>query len=441
MTHITRRRFLAAAGALSGAASGLLTACGGGGSELRNAYRMTPLVASRPGYGALRVQPGFVNAWGIAIRPAGAGGHFWVPAGGVSWEFVGDVHNSGDVSLRTLSVDGLAAVTVPGADERVDEQSIGKATGTVFNGATLDSDRFVVHGQPVVDANGSTVLLDGSARFIFATDSGVLSAWTERRADNGAILRRDGPALTVFDGSADGMAFFGLAIKPDSWDRLWAADFGATPQIRSFDKDWQLIATEGFANPFATGPLADAARPAQGKQPLPGDPVPFNIQVLGDRVFVAYCISQPDPADATAFHAAEEDALDAAAEAASGYRPAKGKLVEYSLAGDMLRIFEDDGRLNAPWGVAIAPQGFGALSNALLVGNFGGAGLICAYDRETGRFIDHLRDAGGARIAIPGLWGLQFGNGASLGDSDALYFAAGPQDETDGLFGALRVSE
>lgn len=76
----------------------------------------------------------------------------------------------------------------------------------------------------------------------------------------------------------------------------------------------------------------------------------------------------------------------------------------------------------------------------MLVGNFGGAGLICAYDRTTGRFIDHLRGSDSARIAIPGLWGLQFGNGASLGDSDGLYFAAGPADEADGLFGSLRYS-
>lgn len=429
---IGRRRFLAALGALGGGASGLLAGCGGGDEEPRNAYRMTPLVANNASYGARYTEPRFVNAWGIAIRAAGAGGHFWVLAGGVSWEFLGDVQASSDAALRTLTVDGLTEVAIPDADERIDEQSIGKATGTVFNGAALDSDRFVVHGQPVLDADGSTVLLDGSARFIFATDSGVLSAWTERRADNGAIVRRNGPAQPVFDGSAAGMAFFGLAINPLTWDRLWAADFGTDPQIRSFDKDWQLVATQGFANPFASGPLGRA---------LPGDPVPFNIQVLGERVFVAYCISQPDPDDASAFFAAEEDALDAATEAASGYRPNKGKVVEYTLAGEPVRIYQDDGRLNAPWGMAIAPDGFGAFSGALLVGNFGGAGLICAYDRNSGRFIDHLRGSDGTRIAIPGLWGLQFGNGASLGDRDALYFAAGPADETDGLFGSLRHDE
>ena len=103
-----------------------------------------------------------------------------------------------------------------------------------------------------------------------------------------------------------------------------------------------------------------------------------------------------------------------------------------------MKTFADDGRLNAPWGLAIAPGDFGPLSGALLVGNFGGAGRIAAYDIERGSFIDYLEAPSGERVAIEGLWGLQFGNGASLGDSNALYFAAGPADEKQGLFGALR---
>jgi uncharacterized protein (TIGR03118 family) len=181
------------------------------------------------------------------------------------------------------------------------------------------------------------------------------------------------------------------------------------------------------------------------KTVVPGDPVPFNIQALGEgaaaRVFVAYALSQQDPdpmATPGSFYAAEEDALDAAAEAASGNKPDKGKLAEFDLSGKLVRIYADDKRLNAPWGVAIAPANFGKLSGALLVGNFGGAGRICAFDTGTGQYIDDLHGADGKPVAIAGLWGLQFGNGESLGDSNALYFAAGPDDEKDGLFGSLR---
>jgi uncharacterized protein (TIGR03118 family) len=243
-------------------------------------------------------------------------------------------------------------------------------------------------------------------------------------------VRVDGPAAEVYDGTTDGSAFFGVAIKPGSWDTMWLADFGARPSIVTLDKRWKKVATTAFVNPFGSG--KDGA--AQ-----PGDPVPFNIQVLGKRVFATFAISKENPAKPGAFHAAEEDALDAAAEASSGNQADKGKLVEYDLAGQTVRIYDDAKRLNAPWGLAIAPADFGRLSAALLVGNFGGAGRICAFDIATGKYIDDLRGGSGQPVAIAGLRALQFGNGEGLGESNALYFAAGPEGEADGVFGSLRV--
>lgn len=132
--------------------------------------------------------------------------------------------------------------------------------------------------------------------------------------------------------------------------------------------------------------------------------------------------------------------MDAEREAATGNRPARGKLAEFDLDGRLVRTYADDNRLNAPWGVAIAPDDFGPLSGRLLVGNFGGAGRICAFDLDSGRYLDDLRDRQDRPVAIAGLWALQFGNGVALGDSNALYFAAGPADETEGLFGSLRLA-
>ena len=106
----------------------------------------------------------------------------------------------------------------------------------------------------------------------------------------------------------------------------------------------------------------------------------------------------------------------------------------------MVRAFEDDGRLNAPWGVTAAPASFGPLGGKVLVSNFGGVGRIAAFDDTTGKFVDYMRDDQGAPIGIDGIWNILFGNGESLGDADTLYFAAGPADETEALFGALRVA-
>jgi uncharacterized protein (TIGR03118 family) len=403
-----------------------------------NRYRQVNLAANAEAYQARFTLPEMVNAWGIAIRPKGAGGHFWVTAGDASYEFVGDVSASGDPKLRELFQDPLKAVTIPGTDTKIDNTSVGKATGVVFNGADINSDKFIVTNQPT-QVDGRTVALGGSARFIFVTDSGHIAAWGERGPD-GKVVRVNGPSQEVFNGEPQGMQFFGVALKQGSFDTLWAADFGKQPQIRQFDKDWKLVPTQGFANPFATG---DPADPTKGKLAKPGDPVPFNITTVGDRVFVSYAISKaPDEpvAGGPAFDAGEEDSLNKEQEKATGGRPDKGKLAEFTSTGELVRILEDDGRLNAPWGVTLAPASFGPLGGKILVSNFGGAGRIAAFDDTTGKFVDYMRDEQGAPVGIDGIWNILFGNGESLGDADTLYFAAGPADETEALFGALRVA-
>ncbi len=431
---------LAACLAVTGVAACSSTAPGSAPSS-ENRYRQINLAANSEAYQAKFTLPDMVNAWGIAIRPKGAGGHFWVGAGNTSYEFVGDVTSSGDQKLRELHQDPLKAVTIPGTDNSTEDTSIGKTTGVIFNGADINSDKFVVTTQQAL-LDGRTVPLGGSARFIFATDSGRITAWGERGPD-GKLVRVDGPSQEVFNGEPQGMQFFGLAIKPGSFDTLWAADFGADPQIRQFDKSWNLVPTTGFANPFATGDPVDPANPTKGKKAKPGDPVPWNLTTIGDRVLVSYVISKapeaPEPGG-PAFDAGEEDSLNKEQEKTTAGRPDKGKLAEFTSAGALVRVLGDDGRLNAPWGVALAPADFGPLGGKLLVGNFGGAGKIVAFDDATGKFVDYLRDEEGAPAGIDGLWNILFGNGESLGDVNALYFAAGPAEEKEALFGALRTA-
>jgi uncharacterized protein (TIGR03118 family) len=406
-----------------------------------NHYRQVNLAANSEVYKAQLTIPDMINAWGVAIRPKGAGGHFWVAAGNASYQFVGDVTASGDPKMRELHQDPLKAVTIPGTDTRTEETSIGKVTGVVFNGADINSDKFVVTNQPA-QVDGRTVMLGGSARFIFATDSGRIAAWGERGPD-GKVVRVNGPSQEVFNGDSQGMKFFGIALKQDSFDTLWAADFGADPQIRQFDRTWKLVPTQGFANPFATGDLIDPADVTKGKKAKPGDPVPWNVTTIGNRVLVSYVISKapdkPEPGG-PAFDAGEEDSLNKEQEKATAGHPDKGKLAEFTSTGTLVRVFDDDGRLNAPWGVALAPPSFGPMGGKLLVGNFGGSGRIAAFDDSTGEFVDYLRDQEGAPVAIDGIWNIIFGNGESLGDADTLYFAAGPAEEKEAVFGALRVS-
>ncbi|MGH8260998.1 MAG: TIGR03118 family protein, partial [Steroidobacteraceae bacterium] len=94
------------------------------------------------------------------------------------------------------------------------------------------------------------------------------------------------------------------------------------------------------------------------------------------------------------------------------------------------------GKLDAPWGIALAPANFGTLSNALLIGNFGD-GVINGYDPSSGAYIGTVSDANAQPIANPGLWGIAFGNGAHNQPATTLYFAAGVASEADGVYGRI----
>ena len=405
----------------------VLTACAGGdgksgGSEEGNAYVQTNLAANLPEYRAKFTIPAMVNAWGLAIRPAGAGGHFWVTASGVSYEFVGDVHSSSNPKLTELYQDGLKEVAVPTGG--------GVATGIVFN----EGKQFVIN-QPVEGA----APISAPAKFITASDGGVVSAWTERAKADGTFDRSH-TFDTVFDGSSAGEQYFGVTLN-HNFDKLYLANFGANPGIKVLNGAFQPSGIM-FDAPFDDNKngIVD-----------PGEFTPWNIQALTypdgrKSIFVAYLKTQACPKNsqkegvcsAGSILPGEEDSYEPEEE---GNDPNKGRLAEFDENGKLIAVWGDSKKLNAPWGMAFAPSNYGALSGKLLVGNFGGKGKIAAFDPATKTFVEYMRDAGGDDVAIPGIWGLIFGNGASLGDANALYFGAGPGDEVDGLFGSLRVVE
>lgn len=267
-------------------------------------------------------------------------------------------------------------VQVPGPVTSADP---GKPTGIVFSG-TPDF---------AVSQGGKS----GASRFIFATEQGTIAGW----APNVDMTH----AVTAVDNSAKSAIYKGLALSAGgTGNLLYATDFHNS-RIDVFDSKFQPVQVAGpFSDPF-----------------LPPRFAPFGIQAIGGNLYVTYAKQDAD---------GEDDVAGAGL----------GFVDVYDPNGFLLRRVAAHGPLNAPWGLALAPAGFGRFANALLVGNFGD-GRINAYDLVTGRYIGRLRGADHRPIQIEGLWGLAFGNGFANQPVNTLYFTAGPNDETHGLYGSI----
>ena len=255
----------------------------------------------------------------------------------------------------------------------------------------------------VFNAGSDFTITEGSnsapAKFIFAGEGGTISAWSP------TVDARN--ALTTYDDGAGGAVYKGLAIATDgnSVTRLYAADFH-NAKVDVFDAGFRKVTTTGgFSDPT-----------------LPQGYAPFGIQALSVQgatlIYVAY--------------AKQDDQQHANVNGAG-----LGLIDVFDTQGTLqTHLVASGGKLNAPWGFALAPAGFGTLSNELLVGNFGD-GLINGFDPSTGNFIGTLSDASGQPIANPGLWGIAFGNGAHNQPTTTLYFAAGIASQADGLYGRI----
>jgi uncharacterized protein (TIGR03118 family) len=156
----------------------------------------------------------------------------------------------------------------------------------------------------------------------------------------------------------------------------------------------------------------------------PAGYAPFNVQNIGGTIFVTFAKQDEDKEDDVA--GPGNGFIDMFNSQTHTFtRFATGS----SAGGDLEEI-------NSPWGLAVAPNTFGSHAGELLVGNFG-SGTIMGFDLATGEFQGLLRKPNDRPVAIEGLWALAFGNGGRGGDPDTLYFTAGPDDETHGLFGSL----
>lgn len=247
-------------------------------------------------------------------------------------------------------------------------------------------------------ANSTTSFLIGpapgrAASFIFATATGTISGW--------ANAVDPVKAQIAVDNSTAGAGYTGLAIVATPAPQLYAANFKKAT-IDVFNGTFQPMT-------LAAGSFTDPGVPAGF--------APFNIQNLGGKLYVTYAKQSADKT---------EDSPGVG----------NGYVSIFDTSGKLLQHLVAQGALNSPWGIQIAPASFGKFGGALLVGNFGD-GLIHAYDMNTGAALGALQDQNGANIHIEGLWALQFGNGGNGGDTNSLYFTAGPSDEKHGLFGII----
>ena len=349
------------------------------------------------------VDPNLLNPWGVTETPTGS--PFWISdnAAGVStlYNVPANAPNSVTINPRVVSIP--TPVDLLGRS--------GAPTGTVFNITTLPGSTpgFIISG---VDKNKNP--MSAPALFIFATEDGTIVGWNPgvnpegfdpAKAGNYGIIARNnsGNNFDPNDNPKTGAVYKGLAIATDAKGetRLYVTNF-RSGKVEMYNVNWQTL----------TPP------PAFVDPKLPGSYAPFNIVPINGELFVTFAVQNAEKHD------------DVAGQS-------HGIVDTFELDGTFRQRFAQHDQLNSPWGVALAPTDFGELGGALWIGNFGN-GHINAFDPDTGKFLSKVRDPKGQAILIDGLWTITFGSGNGNGGSaNTLYFTAGPNGETDGLFGSL----
>ena len=349
----------------------------------RDAYVVNSLVSNLSGRAAMR-DPVLQNSWGVAFSPAGS--PFWVNdnATGCATLYAGDGTKVPlQVSIPLPGNVVPAAACHPVDPNNPPNPAPAAPTGIVWN----PSAAFLVPGTKL------------PAIFIFATEDGTLSAWAIglNPADN-AVLAADNSSAA--NGAVYKGLVFGLNAKGGF---LFATNFRAGT-IDVFGPNGsnglftQVKTDGGFVDPE-----------------IPAGYAPFGIANIDGDLFVTFAKQNDQKHDDVA-------------------GPGNGFVDVFDTDGHLLRRFASRGPLNSPWGMTRASFAFGPFSGKILIGNFGD-GEISVFD-SNGRFIDHLEDARGKPLVINGLWTLTLGGGRGS-SSDTLFFTAGPDKETNGLFGTI----
>jgi uncharacterized protein (TIGR03118 family) len=249
-------------------------------------------------------------------------------------------------------------------------------------------------GSNFVVSNGTS---SGPSFFIFATEEGKILGWNP----NVSLTE----AQVAVDHSGIGAVYKGLAIaSTPGGDFLYATDFH-NGRVDVFDGNFHQVTTPGA--------FVDSK--------IPAGYAPFGIQNVSGTIVVTYAKQDADRHDDVA---------------GQGH----GFVDRYDTSGAFLGRVATHGQLNSPWGIAMAPASFGSFGGDLLVGNFGDGQISAFQPQSDGTFelVGQLRTSNGKVLAIDGLWSLQFGKGAANnGPTTTLFFTAGPDGESHGLFGTI----
>jgi uncharacterized protein (TIGR03118 family) len=330
-----------------------------------NNYTQTNLVSNVPGL-ALAFDIDLLHPWGMAVSPNQA---FRVAASGKGQFKTYDAAGAQQDPRGVIAVpDGVNVAANP--------------TGVAANTTGL----FIPPGSL-------------SSPFLFATRQGTISG---EYADSRGDIKTT--TILVVDHGSDGAEYTGLAILTPSCCQSYLA-------VANFHSGSVETFTASFDRLGIPGSFTDPN--------LPAGYAPWNVQVVGDRVFVAYALQD----------AAKLDPVSGAG---------KGIVDIYELDGTFVRRFASNGALNVPASIVQASANFGAFSGDILIGNFGD-GLINAFDPTTGQFLGSLKDGNGSFIVNPKLHNLIFGDG-NAGDANTLYLTAALASGTNGIFAAVAVN-
>jgi uncharacterized protein (TIGR03118 family) len=345
-------------------------------------YTQTNLVSNIAGQAPVQ-DVNLQNPWGLVASPGGS--PWWVSNNADGTSTLYSISGTGaSLSAAIIPINPAPNefVAVPNAPS---QPAPGSPSGIMFNGSTTDF--LLAPGAPAV--------------FIFVTEDGTIQGWNPGVNRASAVIVVDHSQVP---NAANGAVYKGATIAEiDGNEYILVANF-RSGKIDVFDANFKQVH-------FPEERFDD--------DNIPRDYAPFNVQGVGPNIYVTYA-KQDGP---------RHDPVQPG-------RPGDGFVTVFDRHGRLVQRLEQGPWFNAPWGVVWATPGFGQFSNTILIGNFRGDN-ISAFNPVTGHFLGNMLNPDGSTVLIDGLWALRFGNDGSAGPATTLFFTAGPNDETNGLFGTL----